>query len=353
MPGPIKHALLRCCGAVWILAISHNQSLGQANGIRPDEVTISRVWIEAGQGQSLDKFNPFPPVSKELAIVDWTPERLLFLDGGEIRQLQGDQVAAIEVEWQNEDAIEAENAFQKQDFRGVIQSIQSANNGKLLQWQQKILIGRLVEALWAVGTREEACRTFLALAKFKPPTMIYGIAPLAWTNDGLDRQLERSASIWIDTESTDPAEQDANRLLGASWLLTGNQREKSVAELEALRDQSTVVAIRHLAECQLWRIEPAQSARERRLAIWQSTRDKMPFALQSGPTLLIADKLARSNQIELAIAEWMRIATLHPSRYHVSQIATESAIDSLRKLGRSEDAARVESFVAKLRLDTK
>lgn len=64
------------------------------------------------------------------------------------------------------------------------------------------------------------------------------------------------------------------------------------------------------AASQGWRLTlPPQTMSN--LAGWLEQRDKLIPPLQLGPTEFIADRLMRIGQTDLAVGQWMRIASQH------------------------------------------
>jgi hypothetical protein len=86
---------------------------------------------------------------------------------------------------------------------------------------------------------------------------------------------------------------------------------------------------------------PEEVASEKFL-VWVGQRDALPIPLQAGPTMLLAHRLDQANQPKLAIAEWLRVASLHEDRYHLVQQATRRATEIANKIG---DPIFAESIV--------
>ena len=61
--------------------------------------------------------------------------------------------------------------------------------------------------------------------------------------------------------------------------------------------------------------------------------------------MLLADRFQQIGQTNLAIPEWLRIATLHGDRYHLATKAIPKASEALRAAGRKEEADRVLSML--------
>jgi hypothetical protein len=49
--------------------------------------------------------------------------------------------------------------------------------------------------------------------------------------------------------------------------------------------------------------------------------------------MLLAHRLEQANQPKLAIAQWLRVASMHQDRYHLAEQAVGKGIDAARKLG--------------------
>ena len=77
-------------------------------------------------------------------------------------------------------------------------------------------------------------------------------------------------------------------------------------------------------------------------------RDRMLQPLQLGPTEFLADRLQRIGETDLAIGQWMRIATLHADRYDRARRALTAAADSLTRQGRPAEAKKIEAWIDEL-----
>ena len=146
--------------------------------------------------------------------------------------------------------------------------------------------------------------------------------------------MAEEAAGWIENEAP------AMQLLGASWLLGGEQRSKGVEILQALsKSDSEVIA--GYAKAQLWRTVPPSEIMDYPLPQWLKLRDSLPLAAQAGPTMLLGTRLEQAGRHELAIGEFLRIATLFGDRYHLKQKAVANAIDISKAIGDNAQADRI------------
>jgi hypothetical protein len=266
---------------------------------------------------------------------------VLKLADGTSRTILSRQVTQVDPDWRNDQAGNVHQLFVNKNYAEVIEQVPAVLKTGLPAWQQRALIAELVQAADALGNPRTAGILFLNLAASKPPALLYTDMPLCWTVREPDRALQSEAVKWLSRDD-DPA-----RLLGASWLLFGDQRDAAARAITQLQS-SEIEAIAQLAVAQSWRIVPPPQTREK-LTQWMEYRDKLLSPLQLGPTELLADRLMRIGETQLAIGQWMRIATMHADRYHRAAQALESAATQLQRLGRDEEAKRLEPWVKELR----
>lgn len=327
--------------AVLLIAFLTNASLAQRNREDDGVVTeskVSRIWCVPSATTNQARWNPRDLMIIDAMVVDHTSERLLYAKLGETKVIEqkGDWVVAIDVAWETPEAKLANQLYQKGEYRQAISETTNLRGANLLPWQQRALLANSIDSLRALGMMDRAGQEFLRLAKLNPPSLLYFSMPLLWTNDNLDRKSIQSAQEWMKEDD------EHAKLLGASWLLSGNQRSDAISALESLSNSSNPI-IRQLAATQLWRSIPAAEVSSRLSPKWSAARDSMPIPIQWGPTIVLADKLEQSGNPILAVPEWLRIASLYPDRYDASKQAIEKAKTALIKVGRAEEASKIQS----------
>ena len=105
------------------------------------------------------------------------------------------------------------------------------------------------------------------------------------------------------------------------------------------------------AKAQLWRTVPPAEILSDRYPRWLAERDKLLLPAQAGPTMLLAERLQQAGQANLAIPEWLRIATMHGDRYHLVTKAIPKAAEALRASGRTAEADRVQSLLDRYKIE--
>lgn len=269
-------------------------------------------------------------------------ERLLLLQSdGSPRSIPSPQIVRVRPAWKNAQAAEAHGLLQAKQYRRVVEAVPAALKSGLPVWQQRFLLAELVQAIDALGDKRRAGILFLNLASASPPALLYDRMPLCWTSQEPNSELRAQAREWLASDD------DVARLLGASWLLLVDTDSQVARTLSALQSSDNH-AVAQLAVAQAWRmVSPPQSMQQ--LPQWMEFRDKLLPPLQIGPTEFLADRLMRLSETDLAIGQWMRIATLHGGRYHRAAAALESSAQQLTRLGRNEEAQRLDSWIQELR----
>ncbi len=287
----------------------------------------------------------------------WTPPRTLQLLG-EIKRFESEQLDLIDRDgsqrtvlsktvvrvvprWRTAEASHAHQLYADGKFDELLQAVPAALKSNLVPWQQRILIGELVQTIEGLGKPRVAGAYFLTLAESKPPPMLYASMPLCWTTREPDQVLREWALKWLEKK-----DDDAARLLGASWLLFTDEQAAAQQALTQLQASSNAV-IAQLAVAQGWRrVPPPQTMAD--LNRWFEFRDKLLPPLQLGPTEFIADRLQRIGQIELARGEWSRIGSQYGDQPLRAQRALGDAAAQLKRLGRDEEAQRFEAWKKEL-----
>ncbi|RMF37357.1 MAG: hypothetical protein D6753_17715 [Planctomycetota bacterium] len=258
-------------------------------------------------------------------------------EDGQVRNLASDQVDRVVPRWANEQAAHARRLVQQRQFRAAIPALEQAVRSGIPRWQQRLLIADLVRSVASIGKTRSAGTLFLNLAASHPPPALYADMPLCWTTQEPDVTLRDAARQWL--ASDDPHAQ----LLGASWLLSGASRGEAEAGLRRL-ESSSVEIVAQLARWQRRRLTPPPESLER-MPTWMAERDALLGPLQLGPTEFMAERLAQTGQIELAVGQWMRIVTQHQDRYHRWQAAVEQVESALQRLGNPEQAERFQAWI--------
>jgi hypothetical protein len=239
-------------------------------------------------------------------ILDWNADGLIHLIEGEpeIRRLQGDQCAAMEVAWSTPQADQADRMYRRGEWLESVRSAQQAMGSGILPWQRRVLATQIVDALVQEGKIELAVSVWEKLIQERPPLLHYAFLPLVWSRDAIILETPTNALSWL--ESDEPS----MRLVGASWLLAPRDRQRALEVLETLA-KDPHPAIRQLAIAQQWRVLSASQFAAEKLPEILATRDRMLFPLQVGPTFLIADRLEEADQAILALFQWQHLVTLH------------------------------------------
>jgi len=239
-------------------------------------------------------------------ILDWNADGLIHLIEGdsEIRRLQGDQCAAMEVAWSTPQADEADELYRRGEWLASVRSAQQAMGSGILPWQRRVLATQIVDALVQEGKIDLAVSVWEKLIQERPPLLHYAFMPLVWSRDAITMETPSNAMAWL--ESDEPSV----RLIGASWLLASRNRQRALEVLQALAKDSHP-AIRQLASAQQWRVLSASQFAAEKLPEILAARDRMLFPLQEGPTFLIADRLEEADQAVLALYQWQHLVTLH------------------------------------------
>ncbi len=267
--------------------------------------------------------------------------RLVMIEaGGAPRTIPSEQIIRVAPFWRNAAAQQVHQQFVEGNTKEVVKGVPEALKSGLVQWQQRLLISELVQSVDALGNPRAAGIYFLSLAKSDPPHFLYADIPLCWGVCEPDAAMREQTQKWLQDDA------EAARLIGASWLLFSEQADEAKRALtQLLRSQNSAIA--QIAASQGWRLTlPPQTMSN--LAGWLEQRDKLIPPLQLGPTEFIADRLMRIGQTDLAVGQWMRIASQHADRPYRALRALQSAAAQLNRSGRDEEAQRLAAWIEKL-----
>ncbi len=318
-------------------------------------------WLMAICAQSQEQFDASDSVGYLLSLPKaydpWNPpaekrargqirsldgeELVLVQEGGVTLRMASQRVVSADFSWRTEEARQSSELVKQQKYRQAITRIPTAYQSGVPRWQQRFLIAQLVQSLHAIGEVKRAGIIFLNLVESAPPDLLYADMPLCWTVVEPSSALQQQALDWMEMDTEEA------RLLGASWLLQVAEQPEAIRQLRALaRSENLTVA--QLATMQLWRVVPPPDV-ESKLHGWMAIRDQLIQPLQLGPTELLADRAMRIGKWEIAVGQWMRIATTNEGRYHRVLPALESAVQQLENSGRRDEAKKVEAWILQLK----
>lgn len=309
-----------------------------------------------GQEQSaLDQIMLAPAVRKSTEET-WETRTQTVLSG-KIKQLDGsqlvltgadgrdstipsDRVESVRFEWPTHEAAQAMQTFESRKYQEAIDAIENSYRTGVPRWQQRFMISALVRAADALNNPRTAGILFLNLAASSPPDMLYGDMPLCWTVRESNKPLLEKAREWLASDD------EAAKLLGASWLLFEAEGSQASAALKELQSSENA-AVAAMAVAQSWRLVPPPKSLEQ-LSGWVAFRDSLIVPLQLGPTEFLADRLMRIGETELAVGQLVRIASQHGDRYHRAANALKTAESILKREGRNDEAERLGGWIERL-----
>lgn len=345
---PILGLILSCAAS-----IAHSQTLREMaeNKVGKD----SQLWIAEPGDTSLNRWNPRELFEDSGIVLEWDAQKTVLIRPNSASEttIPGDLVVRMEPAWANENGAKIHRLYAERQYKLVIiqgqEIVSGASKSGLPRWQLRVILAEMVEACSALGKPSIAGKVFVALANYNPPQLLLATIPIPWgesafSDSGL-AEIQSQSEEWIAQES------EAVQLLGAAWLLSGVKRPLAIETLNRLAKTSKTPLISAYARAQLWRTVPPAEVLSDRLPGWFSERDKLLLPLQAGPTMLLAERLQQAGQSNLAIPEWLRVATLHSDRYHLAIKAIPKASAALRDAGRNEEADRVQLLLDRYKID--
>ena len=323
-----------------LASVSQSQSLRE---LAEDKLgKESHLWLAEPGDTSLNRWDPRELFEETGIVLEWDEQRIVLIRTGAAKEttIPGDFVVRIEPSWANESGEKIHRLYSERQYQSVVKLGNDAIKSGLPRWQQRVILAEMIESCSALGKPNIAGTLFVSLAKETPPQLLLATIPLPWGETSFaDADLSRIQSLsegWVTQDS------EAVQLLGAAWLLSGVKRPLAIEILGKLAKNSKSPLVSAYARVQLWRTVPPAEVLSDRLPRWLSERDKLLVPMQAGPTMLLAERLQQAGLTNLAIPEWLRVATLHSDRYHLATKAIPKASEALRTAGRNAEADRVQ-----------
>ena len=296
------------------------------------------LWSEPGEN-SLNRWRARSIIEARGVIVSWDVDKLVVIkpEAKGPTNFPGDLVVGIEPGWKSPAYAQVHSLFEQRKFKEVLQQGQAVLSlAEIPRWQQRVMVCEMVDSAMALQQYSAAARVFKVLAQDSTPELLMSRIPIPWSDELLrvTPALTQEALGWI--ESDKPAMQ----LVGASWLLAGEHRLAAIDKLKSL-SSNALPMIAAYSKIQLWRLTIPEEILSDGFLEWVAQRDALPVPLQAGPTMLLAHRLEQANQPKLAIAEWLRVTSMHADRYHLAEQAVRRGADAAKKLGDEELAQKI------------
>jgi len=301
-------------------------------------VVEDRIVYGPALPRSANLWNPHPTVvlSGKIEKLDQLTVEYVSSENGQRRKLPSDRIERIDVNWGTPAAAEAHARFVKREYVAVLKDNDEVlRAGGFPRWQQVILLSEIVQSFEAIGKPEGACKYFLILAEQSPPDFLFATIPLNWNSRESSPAMVKAAKEWLVDKN------EIAGLIGASWLLLGEQGEQAKLRLQKLQ-ASTNRAVARLAAVQLWRTVPPTETTGR-MNKWLEARDSLSLPMQLGPTEFLAERFSRIDRPELAVGEWLRIAANYPEHPHRAAMALEQAGERISRSDFAEKEAQTRS----------
>ncbi len=266
--------------------------------------------------------------------------KLVMDQDGRPQSVDSSRVESVEFDWANEQTSEAVGLFEQRDYARAVQALGEAIKSGVPRWQQRFLAAQMVQGVSALDRPQTAGKLFLQLAATSPPALLYADAPLKWSGGEVSPQMREEALEWVASDD------EIARLLGASWLLFGEHQQQAQRVLIDLQSSERAY-VAQLAVAQAWRLSTPPETIPR-LGEWLRFRDALIPPLQLGPTEFLAERLMRVGEVELALGELFRIATMHHDRYHRAAKALQAGRNLLQSQGKTTEAEKVGRWLEDL-----
>lgn len=264
-------------------------------------------------------------------VEDYTGRELVITTAaGKRETITGEKVLKVETsstkEEQSGDALKREGKLDE-----ATQAYRQAKQAEPRAWVVRRIMARLVGCYDLQGDVDSAGDEFLDMLARDPDSPDFAAIPLAWRTS--ERTKANQSSTWL------AASEPAAKLLGASWLLLGDQQAQAVKTLQSLsKDRDPRIA--NLAQAQLWRAALSRASSDD-VRSWREEIERMPARLRSGPLLVVGDGLMRTGQTEDALLAWLAVPLVHSERETLCGQGFLAAAQAMEQPVRPGDANRL------------
>lgn len=203
------------------------------------------------------------------------------------------------------------------------------------KWVRREILALQVECALQLRRFSDAATRFLMIAESDPTTAHYRLIPLVWTEMAEPEMSTADARVWLNSDVA------RAKLIGASWLLQGADRDNARLTLQLLATDSDPL-VQRLAQAQLWRLrldEPNLSAEE--LRRWEILAEDWPTSLRAGPLFLIGRGYALRQEWLSASAAWLWLPLEWQARGDLAAEALWRAARALERVGDQPGAERL------------
>lgn len=282
--------------------------------------------------------NEEAPAARTGTIVDYTGEALtLEIAGGRQEKIPANRIVAWETTRVPEQ-IEADQSFQEGRFADAVVGYQRAIEKEKRTWLRRWILANMIDCYRNMEQFDRAGDRFLALLRNDPTAVRFDVIPLAWKARQPSPEVARQAATWLADDKS-PAAQ----LLGASWLLSTNQRDEALDKLKQLASCPDR-RIAQLAGAQRWRAELV-TANRAEVANWEQQFQQIDPTLQSGPAFVLGTALSRLGEPAQAALYFLRSPILYPAD---RDLAAESLMAAGEQLEKANDQAGARSVYREL-----
>jgi len=183
-------------------------------------------------------------------------------------------------------------SFEKKDDNAVLSGLTAVLMERPPVWRQQWLTMLAAIAAYRTNRGEISLDLIRQLDQRPLPLMVLAWLPIAWTNKPMPQSMTGDAMNQLSNTS------EITQLTASSWLLSSPQREVAIQKLKSL-ELSERFEISTFAKLLLWRVSNPQHVLQS-VERWKTTALSLPMVLQTGPLVLIKDKLLASGSTEAA-----------------------------------------------------
>jgi len=242
--------------------------------------------------------NPQGTVKHVGRVIDFNGRELTMETDGKERRFPSEQVARIDSDWTGPH-LAADELFAKRDFEGAIAQYEAALKAEKRLWVERKIAAQMILAFRNLNQTRRAGELFLTLLRNDPATPYFSTIPIVWAPGQTTPDVETQARAWLTSDIP------AARLMGASVLLSTNQRAAVVRQLEELAAATKDPRIVAIARGLIWNATFA-GASDSKLRAWSDEAERFPPTLAAGPYFVLGRALLQQKHPDDAALALLR-----------------------------------------------
>ena len=228
---------------------------------------------------------------------------------------------------------QADQQYAQRNFAAALPLYRDALRDEPRRWVKRKLLAQLIWCQRNMDMWGAACKNFERLIAEDPETPYFATIPLQWQMQPCPRDVAEVIRRWSGTRND-----DALRLIAASWLLTSDRSTYATQLRDLARTSST--RVKPLAITQLQR-EKMLTLREAEISLIMQAVESTPRELRAGGYYLLGEAFARFDRADESALAYLRVPSEYDDDLLLSQKALIGSASQLAGAGHAQEAIKL------------